>query len=228
MKKIQKLEAVLFDLDGVIVDTANDHYLAWKKIAQKEGIYFDRIINERLKGVSRLKSLEIILENSQKQYTAEEKIALCELKNNDYRERIAGLKPQNVLPGVRAFLEELRENNIRTAICSASKSAKEIIKRLELACYFDCIIDGNDVTRPKPDPQVFEKACQHLAVLPDQVIVVEDAFAGIESAQSIGIKTIGIGRPEILVNADVLYVDMLEINLDEIKKNLNFYGEESR
>lgn len=228
MKKIQKLEAVLFDLDGVIVDTANDHYLAWKKIAQKEGIYFDRIINERLKGVSRLKSLEIILENSQKQYTAEEKIALCELKNNDYRERIAGLKPQNVLPGVRAFLEELRENNIRTAICSASKSAKEIIKRLELACYFDCIIDGNDVTRPKPDPQVFEKACQHLAVLPDQVIVVEDAFAGIESAQSIGIKTIGIGRPEILVNADVLYADMLEINLDEIKKNLNFYGEESR
>lgn len=227
MKKIQKLEAVLFDLDGVIVDTANDHYLAWKKIAQKEGIYFDRIINERLKGVSRLKSLEIILENSQKQYTAEEKIALCELKNNDYRERIAGLKPQNVLPGVRAFLEELRENNIRTAICSASKSAKEIIKRLELACYFDCIIDGNDVTRPKPDPQVFEKACQHLAVLPDQVIVVEDAFAGIESAQSIGIKTIGIGRPEILVNADVLYADMLEINLDEIKKNLNFYGEES-
>lgn len=228
MKKIQKLEAVLFDLDGVIVDTANDHYLAWEKIAQKEGIYFDRIINERLKGVSRLKSLEIILENSQKQYTAEEKIALCELKNNDYRERIAGLKPQNVLPGVRAFLEELRENNIRTAICSASKSAKEIIKRLELACYFDCIIDGNDVTRPKPDPQVFQKACQHLAVLPDQVIVVEDAFAGIESAQSIGIKTIGIGRPEILVNADVLYADMLEINLDEIKKNLNFYGEESR
>lgn len=212
-----ELKAVLFDLDGVIVDTAKYHYLAWKKLADNEGIYFDEEINERLKGVSRMASLEIVLERAKKVYTRKEKEQMTEIKNSWYLEMINLLKPEEVLPGVVNFLETLKTNGIKSAICSASKSAGFIIAKLGLTEYFDTIVGGADVSKSKPDPEVFLLAAERLGVKPDECVVFEDAFAGIEGARRGGMKALGLGNPNILTNADVVYKDMEALSLKDVR-----------
>jgi len=215
-----ELKAVLFDLDGVIVDTAKFHYLAWKKLADQNGIYFDEDINERLKGVSRLASLNIILEKSDKEYTDFEKEQMAEIKNNWYLEMIEQLKENDVLPGVIDFLESLKNAGIKTSICSASKSAQFIIEKLNLLDYFDTIVGGGDVKNSKPDPEVFLIASERLAISPSCCLVFEDAYAGIEAGKAAGMKTLGIGDKNLLINADVVYKDMTEVSLENIRESL--------
>lgn len=211
-----QLKAILFDLDGVIVDTAKYHYLAWKKLADREGIYFDKKINERLKGVSRMASLEIILERSRRVYSEEEKHRMTEIKNNWYSEMIEQLKPDEILPGVIDFLNSLKTNGIKCAICSASKSAAFIIDKLGITKYFDTIVGGHDITKSKPDPEVFLVAAKRLKTIPGDCVVFEDAYAGIEGAKRAGMKALGLGDPDILTNADVVYKDMTEITLEKV------------
>lgn len=218
--KDRELKGILFDLDGVIVNTAKYHYLAWKRLADWLGIYFNEDINERLKGVSRMKSLDIILEKSDRSYTTKEKEKFCTLKNKWYVEMISKLTPLNILPGVIEVLTELKQYNIKTAICSASKNTTNIIRSLQIKGYFDVIVDGNHVRKPKPDPEVFLLGYEKLGIKSEECVVVEDAFAGIEAAKSIGIKTIGIGSKETLYNADIIYADMTYFTLESLANKL--------
>lgn len=197
-----RLQAVLFDLDGVVVDTAKYHYEAWKSIADEEGIYFDAVINERLKGVSRMESLSIIMERSPRKYADEELKLLAERKNNVYVSLLKSLTPGDVLPGIKNFIGELKENGIKTAICSASKNAPAILDKLGTAQLFDIVISGNDTTRSKPDPEVFLMAAEKLLISADGCLVIEDSAAGIEAAMTGGMKSIGIGENDRLFNAD--------------------------
>jgi beta-phosphoglucomutase len=209
-----ELKAVLFDLDGVIVDTAKYHYIAWKALADRLGIYFDEEINERLKGVSRMASLDIILERSEKEYSGSEKESLATEKNDRYVAMVKQITPAEILPGVVDFLTELKAAGIRSAVCSASKSAGMIIDLLDLNSYFDAVLGGADVTKPKPDPEIFTLARDRFGLTSSECLVVEDAFAGIEAAKTAGMKALGIGDAKILTNADVVYRDMTCFNLN--------------
>jgi len=215
-----QLQAVLFDLDGVIVDTAKYHYLAWKMIADQEGIPFDEHINERLKGVSRMASLDVILEKGKRAYSQDEKLKLAQVKNDAYVEMIGQLKPEEILPGVKAFLVALRDAGIKRAICSASKNAVMILDRLELTQFFDTIVSGNDTSRSKPDPEVFTMAAERFKLSPANCLVVEDAFAGVQGAKAGGMKALGIGQASVLNNADMVYSSTALFNLAEIKAKL--------
>ena len=207
------LKAVLFDLDGVIVDTARFHYIAWKALADRLDIYFDEEINERLKGVSRMASLDIILERSETDYSDEEKVAMATEKNEHYVAMVKKLTPEEILPGVIDFLTELQAEGVRSAVCSASISAGMIIDLLDLNRYFDAVLGGADVSRPKPDPEIFELARDRFGLTSGECLVVEDAYAGIEAARVAGMKALGIGDEAILTNADVVYRDMTYFNL---------------
>lgn len=186
------IKAVIFDLDGVIVSTDDCHYRAWKKMADEEGIYFDREINNRLRGVSRMASLDIVLERAEKHYSKEEKLALAERKNNCYKELIYELTPRDILPGVAKRLAELKENGIRIAIGSSSKNTPIILKQIGLDTYFDAVSDGNIITHSKPDPEVFLKAAEMLGISPENCMIVEDADAGIEAGKRAGMKTLSV------------------------------------
>ena len=186
------IKAVIFDLDGVIVSTDECHYLACKKMADKEGIYFDKQINNRLRGVSRMESLEIVLEKSQKIYTDEEKLHLAEQKNSYYVEYISELSPEAILPGVMDNLECLKANGVKIAIGSSSKNTPLILKQIGLDNYFDAVSDGNNITNSKPDPEVFVKAAEMLGIDCENCMVVEDADAGIIAGKSGGMKTLSV------------------------------------
>lgn len=185
--------AVIFDLDGVIVSTDDCHYRAWKRLADEEGIYFDREINHRLRGVSRMESLSIVLERANRPYTAEERQMLAEQKNAYYRELIAELTPEDILPGIKPLLERLKEHGIKIAIGSSSKNTPLILERIGLANYFDAVADGNAITNSKPDPEVFLLAAKKLGVPPAHCVVIEDADAGVEAALKAGMRVIGVG-----------------------------------
>lgn len=189
-----KYKAVIFDLDGVIVCTDECHYKGWKKLADEENIYFDREINQRLRGVSRMESLEIVLERAKKSYTAEEKAEMAERKNNYYREYIKGLTPADVLPGVMDFCELLRANGVKLAIGSSSKNTPAILKGIGLDTYFDAVADGNQITKSKPDPEVFLLAAKLVGIDPADCMVVEDAEAGVEAALAGGMDVLGLGN----------------------------------
>lgn len=187
------MKAVIFDLDGVIVSTDECHYLAWKKMCDEEGIYFDRKINERLRGVSRMESLEIILERAQHLYSSDEKTAMSDRKNRYYVEYIKSLTPQDILPGVLENLHRLRENGILIAVGSSSKNTPIILRQIGLDNYFDAVSDGNCIRHSKPDPEVFLTAASMLGVAAKDCLVVEDANAGILAGRRAGMKTLGIG-----------------------------------
>lgn len=189
-----KYKAVIFDLDGVIVCTDECHYKGWKKLADEEGIYFDREINQRLRGVSRMESLEIVLEKANKAYTAEEKAEMAERKNNFYREYIKDLTPADVLPGVMDFCEKLRAQGVKLAIGSSSKNTPAILKGIGLDTYFDAVADGNQITKSKPDPEVFLLAAKLVGINPADCMVVEDAEAGVEAALAGGMDVLGLGK----------------------------------
>ena len=187
------MKGIIFDLDGVIVSTDKLHYAAWKKMADDESIYFDEQINNRLRGVSRMASLEIVLEKANKTYTDEEKLALAEKKNNLYRELLKELTPADRLPGVTKTLDELKARGFKLAIGSSSKNTPQILKYIGLDGFFDAVSDGNNITHSKPDPEVFLKASEMLGLSPEDCYIVEDSTAGIEAGLAGGFSTIGIG-----------------------------------
>ena len=189
-----KIEAVIFDLDGVIVSTDECHYRAWKKTADEEGIYFDRKINDRLRGVSRMDSLEIVLERAERLYTDEEKVELAERKNNYYKEYIKKLTKDDILSGVNENLAELKAKGIKVAIGSSSKNTPDILKYIGLDNYFDAVSDGNNIKKSKPDPEVFLKAADMLGVPYEKCLVVEDADSGIEAGKRAGMYTLAVNN----------------------------------
>lgn len=186
------MKAVIFDLDGVICFTDKYHYQAWKALADRLGIYFDEVINNRLRGVSRMASLEIILERAEKTYTEEEKLAFAEEKNNTYRGLLANMSPADLTDEVRDTLIELRRRGYLLAIGSSSKNTKFILGQIGLADFFDAISDGTDITRSKPDPEVFQIAAQKLGVESGLCAVVEDAKAGIQAAKAAGMTALAL------------------------------------
>lgn len=194
--------AILFDLDGVIVDTARLHFHAWKKIADQEGISFDAHINERLKGVSRRQSMDIILERSPRSYSEEEIAAFMRAKNDLYVESLQTLTGSDILPGIEAFLDELDEAGFKTAIVSASRNAGTILQRIGLEGCFDEVITGDHTRKSKPDPEGMLLASQRLGIPPECCVVIEDAAAGLEAAVAAGMKSIGIGDKTMLHRAD--------------------------
>lgn len=187
------MKAVIFDLDGVLVFTDKFHYAAWKKLADSLGIYFDETINERLRGVSRMESLEIILERSDRQYSDEQKQKFADEKNELYRKMLATMTPDDVSKEVRTLLSDLRAAGIKVAVGSSSKNARTILQNTDLINSFHAVADGNCITRSKPDPEVFLKAAEMLEVAPCDCYVVEDAEAGILAAKAAGMKAIAIG-----------------------------------
>ena len=188
-----RIEGVIFDLDGVLVSTDEYHYLAWKCIADIEEITFDRELNERLRGVSRMQSLEIILERTEKNYSFEEKEKLAFIKNEVYKWYITRLSPDDILPGGNEFLETLKNKNIKTAVGSSSRNASFILKKIGLMDAFDTVVDGTQINNSKPDPEIFLKAAERLNLLPSKCLVIEDADAGIEAARLGGMLVLGLG-----------------------------------
>lgn len=208
------MKAFIFDLDGVIVSTDSLHYRAWKALADSEGIYFDEEINNRLRGVSRMESLEIILERATRTYTDEEKVAMAEKKNGIYRELLQVLTPSDRLAGVTETLDALRAQGYKLAIGSSSKNTPIILGKIGYSGYFDAISDGNNIKNSKPDPEVFLKAAEFLQLQPSECFVVEDAEAGITAAKAGGFTAIGIGSAAEDPNADYAiqtFADLLNI-----------------
>jgi beta-phosphoglucomutase len=189
-----RYENVIFDLDGVLVSTDEYHYQAWKKIADEEGIYFDRAINNRLRGVSRMASLEIILERAEKNYTQAEKEELAQRKNRYYQELLGNLTIEDTLKGVRETLAGLRKNAVHIAVGSSSKNTMRILTQVGLENAFDAIADGTEITKSKPDPEVFLLAAQKLGAKPETCLVVEDAVAGVNAGCNAGMPVAGIGE----------------------------------
>lgn len=208
--------AVIFDLDGVIVSTDDCHYQAWKKLADEEGIPFDREINNRLRGVSRMESLEIILEKSPRAYSEDEKQALAERKNGYYRQLLQSLSPSDILPGALQLIGELKSRGARIAVGSSSKNCKTILERIGLESTFDVVVDGNCISRSKPDPEVFLKAAKSLGVPPHKCVVVEDAEAGVQAGVSAGMATIGIGAASHSPTATLTAPDLTYVTVETI------------
>lgn len=211
------VKACIFDLDGVIVDTAIYHFKSWKRLADELGINFTLHDNERLKGVSRVRSLEIILELGNVTKTEAEQKELASRKNDWYTEMISKMKPDEVLPGAKDFLQTVKNAGIKTALGSASKNAGIILDKTGLTPFFDAIIDGNHVSKAKPDPEVFLKGAESVQVDPKFCVVFEDAIAGVEAAIAGGMKVVGIGSPDILGKANLVVSGLNEMNLEKLK-----------
>jgi beta-phosphoglucomutase len=199
---IEPIEAAIFDLDGVIVDTAKYHYMAWKRLANELGFDLTPADNERLKGVSRMRSLEIILELAGLRIDDERKAELADKKNRWYVQYISQLSPSEILPGVPGFIDGLRAMGVKTGLASASKNAPLILERLQITALFDAVVDGNTASKAKPDPEAFQIAMERLGVDARRCVVFEDAAAGIEAAHRVGMYAVGVGDPEILRYAD--------------------------
>ena len=211
-----KIKGIIFDLDGVVCSTDENHYAAWKSLADELGIYFDRSINDRLRGVSRMASLDIILERNEKQYTEEEKTQLAAIKNARYVELLQNLTPDDVLPGIRDFLKECHASGIMTALASASRNAPFIIHKLGLENDFDFIADAAKVKNSKPAPDIFLAAAEGLKLDPAVCIGIEDAAAGIEAIHAAGMRAVGIGNSETLSEADILLDSTAKLTLKSI------------
>ncbi|MCU4165794.1 beta-phosphoglucomutase [Carboxylicivirga caseinilyticus] len=211
-----KIKACLFDLDGVIVDTAKYHYIAWRELAKELGFDFTEEDNERLKGVSRMTSLEILLEIGGVTLSEEEKIRFADKKNENYRTFILKMQPDEILPGAKSFLEELKTKGIKIALGSASKNAMTILDRLELTYLFEAIIDGTKVSQAKPDPEVFLKGAEELNVKPEECVVFEDAEAGVEAAKAGKMKCVGIGSTDVLGKADIVIDGLHQMDYNKL------------
>ena len=188
-----KYQAIIFDLDGIICHTDKYHYKAWKALADKLGIYFDENINNRLRGVSRMESLEIILERYNGKMSEEEKEQCATKKNEIYKELLKEMSPADLSEPVKKTLIELRKNGLKLAIGSSSKNAEFILNQIGLGDYFDVISDGNNITKSKPDPEVFVKAAEYMAIPYEKCLVVEDAVAGLEAAIAADMDSAAIG-----------------------------------
>ena len=212
------IEACIFDLDGVVVDTAKYHFIAWKALAEELGFVFTLEDNERLKGVSRTQSLEILLEIGGKQFPEQQKLAMAEKKNRLYISYIEKMTPEEILPGVEKFLQELKGNGIKLALGSASKNASMILERIKLTKLFDAVVDGNSISEAKPNPEVFLKGAEKLGVLPHRCVVFEDAIAGVEAARNAKMHCVGIGINENLGLADLVIPGFDDFTFDKFIK----------
>ena len=214
--------ACLFDLDGVLVDTAKYHYWAWRRLAEELGFYFSEADNERLKGVSRMASLTILLEVGNITTVSDrDKLAMADKKNAWYVDFISKMTPKEVLPGVLDFLQQLKTAGIKIALGSASKNAGMILQRVNITSFFDAVIDGNKLSNAKPDPEVFLSGARELGVYPSECIVFEDAAAGIEAAIRAGMKSVGVGNPSILHRATMVIPDFQNITWNELLYLMN-------
>jgi beta-phosphoglucomutase len=212
------IQAVIFDLDGVIVSTDEYHFQAWQRFAHEEEIPFTEKDNEQLKGVSRMESLEIILKQSQKSYTAEAKVDMAERKNSYYRDLLKNLSPSHILPGVLHFLKSLERQGIRVAIGSSSKNAVPILHKLGLIQSFEAVADGTNIKKSKPDPEVFLLAASLLSIPPTNCLVVEDAEAGVDAGLAAGMKVLAVGSASSLEKATFRAKDLSHITTDQLLK----------
>ncbi len=212
------IKACIFDMDGVIVDTAKYHFKAWERLADTLGIPFTEEQNEQLKGVSRVDSLERILGWGNLQLNNNKKIELMDLKNKWYLDFVAEVSPQEMLPGAHDFLLLLKENGIKIALGSSSRNSILILEKLGIIELFDSIIDGTKIHFSKPHPEVFLKGAADLNVLPSEVVVFEDAISGVEAAKAGGFHCIGIGDASVRKQADMIINSLAEVNLDTLKK----------
>ena len=213
-----QIKACIFDLDGVIVDTAVYHYKAWKRLANELGFDFTEEQNEQLKGVSRVRSLQLILGWGGVTKTEAEQTDLATRKNNWYVEMINKMKPNEILPGAKEFLEACRSAGIKTALGSASKNSGTILTNVGITSLFDAIVDGNHVTEPKPNPEVFLKGAEALGFSPAQCVVFEDAIAGIAAAKNGGMKAVGIGSPQVLTEANLVISGLNKMTLEMLEE----------
>jgi beta-phosphoglucomutase len=215
------MQAFLFDLDGVIVDTAHFHYQAWRRLAnEKLGFDISEEFNESLKGVSRTESLDRILAEGGVTLDDATKETYATLKNQWYVELVNQMTPDDILPGIQKFLKETRAAGIKIGLGSVSKNAKPILEHIGIVDAFDVIIDGTKISKGKPDPEVFLKGAEELGVSPGECVVFEDAVAGIESGKRAGMKTVGIGQPNVLKEADIVLANLNNIAPDDLKKIL--------
>ncbi|HTD98950.1 MAG TPA: beta-phosphoglucomutase [Mucilaginibacter sp.] len=212
------IKACIFDLDGVIVDTAVYHYKAWKRLANELGFDFTEEDNEKLKGVSRTRSLELILQWGGITKTDAEKGELATRKNTWYVEMISKMTPEEVLPGAKEFLQTCIDAGIKIALGSASKNSGMILEKTGIAHFFNAVIDGNKVSKPKPDPEVFLKGAEELNEAPENCVVFEDAIAGVEAAIAGGMKVVGIGTPQVLGEANLVVSGLNEMSLEKLYK----------
>lgn len=199
-----RFKAVIFDLDGVITDTAHYHYLAWRRLASAEGVDFDEAFNERLKGIDRMGSLELILASSGKEYSPDRKQALADIKNGHYQQLISKMSSSDLLPGAVAALEAVRAAGLRIGLASVSRNAFYVLERLGIRGHFDYVVDAATIANGKPDPEIFLKAARHLDAAPADCLGVEDAVAGVAAIKSAGMTALGIGDPQVLRQADLV------------------------
>ena len=211
---MSRFKAVIFDLDGVITDTAHYHYLAWKSLAESQGVHFDQAFNENLKGIDRMGSLDLILASSPRTYTPQEKLALADEKNLHYQELISTMSSSDLLPGAVNALNAVRRAGLRIGLASVSKNAFTVLGRLGITDKFDYVVDAATIARGKPDPEIFLKAARELGVAPADCLGVEDAVAGVASIKSAGMFALGIGHPFVLTEADVVITSLMDFNLE--------------
>jgi beta-phosphoglucomutase len=210
------MRAAIFDLDGVIVDTAKYHYLAWKRLARELGFDFSEADNERLKGVSRTRSLEILLEIGGIDVCEADREAMAARKNEWYVQYISDMTPDELLPGAVEYIAFLRSKGIKIAVASASKNASLILDRLQIGAAFDVVVDGTKVTKAKPDPEVFIRAAADLGVPNADCVVFEDAEAGVQAAKRAGMGCVGVGKPGNLRDAEIVitgFEPLLTLNM---------------
>lgn len=212
------LKACIFDLDGVLVDTARYHFLAWQRLAAGVGIHFDETLNEELKGISRMRSLELILERAGVAKTEQEKETMARDKNSWFVEMVNQMSPDEILPGVVELLDALDEEGVQLAVGSASKNARLALTQVGLIERFETIVDGTMVQKAKPDPEVFLTAAGILEVPPESCVVFEDAAAGVEAALRGGMKCIGLGKEENLGSAHRVIQSMKEVTVSDLRR----------
>ncbi|MEM9389947.1 MAG: beta-phosphoglucomutase [Bacteroidota bacterium] len=216
-----KIDTLIFDLDGVIVDTAVFHYQAWKKLADQLDIPFTLADNERLKGVSRVASFDILLSLGDVKMAEADKVSYREQKNNWFVELISQMKPEDTLPGVREFISANKASERKIVLGSASKNALMVLRNIQLKDAFDAIMDGNAISAAKPDPEVFLKGAAAVNSDPKSCVVFEDAVAGVQAAKNGGMYCIGIGEPGVLGEADWVVPGIGSIDLNEFEKKIS-------
>lgn len=212
------IKAAIFDLDGVIIDTAHYHYIAWKRLASEFNINLTIEQNERLKGVSRLRSLEIILELGNIHLSSEEKERAASRKNTWFIEYIESIRPEEIFPGVKELIQSMREKGLKIALASSSKNAPRVIELLKIADMFDAMVDGTMITHTKPHPEIFLLAASMMGVTPSGCVVFEDAEAGVAAALAGGMKCVGVGSNEQLGKADLVIAKTGDFKLNMLAR----------
>ena len=222
MAKFSDIKGFVFDLDGVITDTSVFHSQAWHQVADKVGAPWSKELEDGLKGISRMDSLEMILKagNLSDQYTEDQKVALATEKNTNYLKLVDQMTPDNILPGIKGFLDDIQSHGYLLSLASASKNAPKVLEKLQLTTYFPKIVDPKPFTKGKPDPEIYLKGAELINLKPEQCIGVEDAAAGVESINAAGETSIGIGDKQILKDADINFEDTGEMTLTNIQKQM--------